>query len=176
MNTVANVKRTPALKKTASAAESAPQDDALSTQIAALNAQVLETLSHLNALIDNRGAWNDGIEGCREAVVLVRGLQGQLHEISGQAVQVESDLDSARAEIKQWNKMHADLASVEKALRTENVRLREENAGLLRVEQELSSEGGKKQALIEKQATSLANLRLLAQEMVREVGATGGLK
>lgn len=170
MSAIPNVKRAPESKKEPPAVESKAPDDALSAHVTAINVQVLETLGHLNALIDNRAAWADGIEGCREAVTLLRALQGGSHEILEQANQLESDLSSARAEIVRWNKMHAELTTVERALRAENTRLRDENAGLSRAEEQLNVDARKHKTLIESHAKGFGNLRLLAQEMVREIG------
>jgi septal ring factor EnvC (AmiA/AmiB activator) len=144
--------------------------DLVSDQLTELNAEVLDTLSHLNALIDNRGAWGDAIEGCREAVTLLRTIQGRLHEIVEGAQKVESDLASARDESARSNKMYAELSAVERNLRTECERYRKLHADLVVVEQEMRAECGKKQAALEKQATSLANARALAAEMIREIG------
>jgi chromosome segregation ATPase len=155
------------------AAQPAPvsiPSDSVSEQVIALNAELLETLGTLNALIDNRSAWADAIEGCREGVALLSGAQTQLRAITESARRVESDLTSARAELERWSKMHADLSAVERDLRAECERHRRTHADLSAVERELRADCEKKGAALEKQATSLANARALAQEMVREIG------
>lgn len=141
----------------------------VSDRVVELNTEVQESLTRLNTLIDNRSAWADGIEGCRESVVLLGRTQTRIKEILDAARQVESALASARAELERWSKMHAELATVERDLRAECDRYRQASAELSDAERSLRADCDKKQAVLDKQASSLANARALAQELIREV-------
>lgn len=152
-------------------AQTPSNSGAVSDQVVELNAELLETLGHLNALIDNRSAWADAIEGCREAVTLLRSLQGRLHAVLEGTQKVESDLASSREETSQLNKMHGELSVVERNLRADNERLRKTHADILVTAQEQSEEHEKKRAVLAKQVASLANVRALAEEMIREIAS-----
>lgn len=154
--------------KTSSANVSA--EETVSAQLGDLNKEVMSTLGRLNSLIDNRSAWADGIDGCREAVTLLRSMQGRLHSIVESTNKVEADLISAQADNARWNKMHADLTLVEGDLRAECARLRETNATVVSAGSELRAEHEKLKAMLTKQSGSLSNVRALAQELVREIG------
>lgn len=93
--------------------------ESLSDQVSELNKEVQGSLAKLNMLIENRGAWQDGIEGCRESVALLRDTQERLQTIGTTAQSLESALASARAELERWSKMHAELSAVERELRAE---------------------------------------------------------
>lgn len=142
-----------------------------SEQLAEINGELLASLGRLNKLIDNRGAWGDAIEGCREAVTLLRSLQGRLHDTLEATHEVESALVSSRDEVARWSQMYADLQAVERQIRAERNQLQEANAGLTAAESELRTQLDKRKALLDKQSTSLANVRALALEMVRDIGS-----
>jgi len=144
---------------------------AVSDQLIDLNAEVKELLAKFKTLIENRSAWADGVEGCREGVVLLGGAQNRLQVIVEATRKVESDLASARSELERWSKMHAELATVERDLRAECDRYREAHANLEKVERALRADCDKKRAALEKQTTSLANVRALAEEMIRETSS-----
>lgn len=148
----------------------APQTSTeVSEQLADFDKEITSTLSHLNALIENRNAWADGIEGCREAAVLLKSMQNRLRVTFETANKVEGSLASATAEISQWEKMYSELTLVEKDLRAERDRLRESASRQAIVENELRTEFEKRQATLDKQASSLTNARALVQELVREI-------
>lgn len=141
----------------------------VSDHVVELNTEVEGLLGKFKALIDNRGAWADGIEGCREGVVLLGHARIRLQDLLDAALQVESELTSARAELERWSKMHTDLSAVERDLRAENDRYRKTHSDLSAVERDLRADCEKKRATLDKQAISLANARSLAQELVREI-------
>lgn len=143
----------------------------VSDQVVELNTEVQGLLGKFKTLIDNRSAWADGIEGCRSGAALLNQVQIRLQGINEAARKVESELTSARAELDRWSKMHADLSAVERDLRAECDRHRKAHADLSIVEHDLRTDNEKKRATLDKQATSLANARALAEEMIREVGA-----
>jgi hypothetical protein len=105
--------------------------DPVSQQLGEFNTEILATLAHLNALIDNRGAWNDGIEGCREAVLLLRSLQGRLYEALESAKKMESAVASTDQAITQWETMYSNLSTAHDGLRTEHETLRTTHAEAL---------------------------------------------
>ncbi len=141
----------------------------VSTQVSELQKQLQDSLARLNALVENRSAWVDGIEGCREGIVLLNQVKERLQAINEDACKQESDLASARAQIERWSKMHSELSAVERDLRAECDRLRDAYADLSDTERNLRAESEKKDATLKKQATSLANVNLLAVEMIREM-------
>lgn len=108
--------------------------ESVSEQVGELLKEVQASLAKLNMLIENRGAWQDGIEGCRESVKLLTDAQERLQSIGANAQALESSMASARAELERWSKMHAELSTVERELRTEcelrRVALEEKNAAL----------------------------------------------
>lgn len=121
--------------------------DSVSGQVGELLKDVQTSLAKLNMLIENRGAWQDGIEGCRESVKLLTDTQERLQAINANAQTLESTLASARAELERWSKMHAELSAVERELRSEcetrRVALEEQRAALGRARslaRELSKE------------------------------------
>lgn len=143
---------------------------AVSDQMTELDGELQGLLGKFKALIENRSAWADGVEGCREGVVTVGNVRRRLQSILESARAVETDLASARAELERWSKMHADLSTVERDLRAELDRYRKMHSDLAAVEHELLAAREKQQATIAAQASSLANARALAQEMIREIG------
>jgi hypothetical protein len=143
----------------------------VSEQVSELDTALDGLLSQLKALIDNRSQWADGIEGCRAGVTLLTSTKFRLKLIIEGARKIEAEMASARAEIDRYNQMHADLSAVERDLRAECERYRKMHADVSRVECELRDDMEKQQVTLEKQAVSLANVRKLAEEMVREINS-----
>lgn len=124
---------------------------AVSDQLDELRTELQDSIAKLNALIDNRSAWADGIEGCREGVALLGRTQSRLQAITEITQQLESDLTCARAELERWSAMHAELSAVERDLRAEGDRCR---------------------AALEEQIARRSHLRVLAEKLVREIASS----
>lgn len=165
-------RKPPPKRESPAPADKAAASEVVSEQVTELDAELDGLLSQLKALIDNRNQWADGIEGCRAGVTLLTSTKFRLKLIIEGARKIEADFASARAELDRYNTMHAELSAVERDLRAECERYRKMHAELSRVESELRDALEKQQATLEKQATSLANARLLTQELVREIGSS----
>lgn len=113
--------------------------ESVSEQLSELAKEVGDSLVKLNMLIENRGAWVDGIEGCREGAALLKHAHERLQSINETAHHLESTLISARAELERWSKMHTELSTVERELRAEcdqrRVALEQKDAAFVRARQ-----------------------------------------
>lgn len=97
----------------------------ISKRIAELQTSLAKDLKQLRALIENRAAWKDGIEGVREAVAVVEQAHAEMKTVCEGAGALEKELATARAESERWSKLHAELSIVERELRAEADRCRE---------------------------------------------------
>jgi hypothetical protein len=91
----------------------------VSEDVLELRVAFADSLERLAVLVENRSAWADGIEGCREALVMMTEAADKLKAIGDAAGQLEFELVGARAESETWSKNHAELCVVERQLRAE---------------------------------------------------------
>lgn len=91
----------------------------VSNQIDELIKEVRNSVVKLKAVIDNRSAWKDAADGCREGVAVLDYTHERLQAIGESAQRLEAVLLSARNELERWSKMHADLSVVERELRAQ---------------------------------------------------------
>jgi chromosome segregation ATPase len=151
----------------------------ISEQLLEVNADFASTLDRLQAVLKNRALWSDGIEGCRGAVAMLTESGQTLKGLTDAALQIDTDLATARSEIKTWSANHADLCSVERQLREENdrqraellplrteeARLKKQLAGALATAKELRTECEQLRAARDEQGSALANARAIAKQL-----------
>lgn len=127
----------------------------VSEQTIELSAEFASLLERLQALVDNRSAWQDGIEGCRAALAMLNGAAEKLKAVNEAALLLEADLETSRAECKTWGANHAELSAIERQLRSECERSRGELGALT----ETRAERDGLRAAGEQQASKIESLK-----------------
>lgn len=144
-----------------------------------LSADFTSLLGRLQALIDNRSAWADGIEGCRAALEMLKGAAEKARAINEAAGKLEVDLDTAKSESKTWSKNYSELGVVERQLRADVedlgaelkiikskvANLEKRNARLATIEKELRTECEQNRAALDEKGAAMASARSLAKQL-----------
>lgn len=149
-----------------------------------LRADFVSLYAQMRALVDNRSAWSDGIEGGRATLALLGDASSKLLSVSEASQQSDSDLETARLEIKILSEnldasnvvegqLRADGERCRAELmptRTELARAKKDNARLLNQVKEQQAELEQLRATQTQQETALANTRALAKQLGEATG------